>query len=80
MASASTDPAASGPLGLQLLAIGDAEVARQVRQRLQEGTLIDGLVPLDVPLVGVGHSIWSTRASAPPESSSGPCNLRRESW
>ncbi|MDT5014841.1 MAG: hypothetical protein QOD39_1001 [Mycobacterium sp.] len=45
------------PLGLELLAKGDAEVARQVRDRLSAGTLIDGLPPDTVPLIGVGHSM-----------------------
>src|SRR6185312_2658289 len=53
----STDPAASGQLGLELLAAGDAEVARQVREGLRDGDLIDGVSPLAAPLVGVGHSM-----------------------
>ena len=53
----SRDPIASGPIGLDLLAAGDAEVARQVRERLSNGELIDGVAPLSVPLVGVGHSM-----------------------
>jgi pimeloyl-ACP methyl ester carboxylesterase len=53
----STDPAASGPLGLDLLAAGDAEVARQIRKRLRDGCLIDEVPPLTVPLVGIGHSM-----------------------
>lgn len=35
----SADPTASGPVGLELLARGDAEVARQVRERLRRGQL-----------------------------------------
>jgi alpha-beta hydrolase superfamily lysophospholipase len=54
---ASTDPVASGPLGLWLLAAGDAEVARQVRERLSRGTLLAGVPPIVAPLVGVGHSM-----------------------
>lgn len=54
---ASTDPVASGPLGLPLLATGDAEVARQVRERLRLGTLVDDVPPTVAPLVGVGHSM-----------------------
>jgi alpha-beta hydrolase superfamily lysophospholipase len=54
---ASTDPVASGPLGLRLLAAGDAEVARQVRQRLSLGTLVDGVPRTAARLVGVGHSM-----------------------
>lgn len=53
----STDPIASGPLGLELLARGDAEVARQVRARLRSGDLHDAIPAMDVPLVGVGHSM-----------------------
>lgn len=53
----STDPVTSGPLGLELLARGDAEVARQVRERLSRGTLLDGVPPTVAPLVGVGHSM-----------------------
>ncbi|WP_102141955.1 alpha/beta hydrolase [Mycobacterium hubeiense] len=52
----STDPVASGPLGLELLARGDAEVARQVRERLQCGDLHRDL-PTTLPFVGVGHSM-----------------------
>jgi alpha-beta hydrolase superfamily lysophospholipase len=52
----STDPIASGSLGLELLARGDADVARQIRERLQHGDLHDEL-PTTLPLVGVGHSI-----------------------
>jgi len=54
---ASSDPIASGPLGLELLAKGDAEVARQIRQRVQRGELHDDLPPITVPLIGVGHSM-----------------------
>jgi pimeloyl-ACP methyl ester carboxylesterase len=52
----STDPIASGPLGLELLTKGDAEVARQVRERLRRSDLHDDL-PTDLPLVGIGHSM-----------------------
>jgi alpha-beta hydrolase superfamily lysophospholipase len=52
----STDPIASGPLGLELLALGDAEVARQVRERVQCGDLHDEL-PTALPLLGIGHSM-----------------------
>jgi alpha-beta hydrolase superfamily lysophospholipase len=55
----STDPVSSGPLGLELLASGDAEVARQVRRGLQRGNLFDAVPPVDVPLVGIGHSMGS---------------------
>jgi alpha-beta hydrolase superfamily lysophospholipase len=54
---ASTDPVASGSLGLQLLAAGDADVARQVREGLSHGTLLDGVPPTAAPLAGVGHSM-----------------------
>ena len=52
----STDPTASGPLGLELLAKGDAEVALQIRERLRRGDLHPEL-PTALPLVGVGHSM-----------------------
>ena len=52
----SADPIASGPLGLELLAKGDAEVARQVRERLRRGALHQAL-PTALPLIGVGHSM-----------------------
>jgi alpha-beta hydrolase superfamily lysophospholipase len=52
----STDPTASGPLGLELLAKGDAEVARQIRERLRRGDLHQDL-PTSLPVVGVGHSM-----------------------
>jgi len=51
----SSDP--SGDLSLALLADGDAAVAEQVRARLREGTLADGVPPLDLPMIGVGHSM-----------------------
>ena len=52
----STDPISSGPLGLELLAKGDAEVARQIREALRRGDLHQGL-PTTLPLIGVGHSM-----------------------
>jgi pimeloyl-ACP methyl ester carboxylesterase len=55
----STDPVHSGPVGLELLAAGDSEVARLVRARLGDGSLAEGVPPLTVPLVGVGHSMGS---------------------
>lgn len=53
----STDPTELGPVGLQLLAKGDAEVGRQVRERLRCGDLHEDLPPLNAPLIGVGHSM-----------------------
>lgn len=53
----SADPTALGPVGLQLLARGDAEVARQVRGRLRRGELHKDLPPMNAPLIGVGHSM-----------------------
>lgn len=53
----STDPVASGPVGLGLLAKGDAEVAYQVRERLRRGNLHEDLAPTNAPLIGVGHSM-----------------------
>jgi pimeloyl-ACP methyl ester carboxylesterase len=55
----STDPTDSGPLGLELLATGDAEVVRQIRGQSGNGSLIDGLPPVTLPVVGVGHSMGS---------------------
>jgi alpha-beta hydrolase superfamily lysophospholipase len=53
----STDPVSSGMLGLELLSSGDAAVAARVRDGLRSGGLFDGVPPLDLPLVGVGHSM-----------------------
>ncbi|MFO7163094.1 MAG: alpha/beta hydrolase [Mycolicibacterium hassiacum] len=53
----STDPVSSGELGLELLATGDAEVVRQIRSKAAAGTLIGGLAPVSLPVVGVGHSM-----------------------
>lgn len=53
----SSDPTNSGPVGLALLARGDAAVAHQVKSRIAAGTLSEHLPPLDIPLVGVGHSM-----------------------
>ena len=53
----STDPSASRLLGLELLAKGDAEVVRQVRERLLRGELHEDLPSITAPLVGVGHSM-----------------------
>ena len=55
----STDPVSSGPLGLELLATGDAEVVRQIRAKSSDGSLIGGLPPMTLPVVGVGHSMGS---------------------
>jgi hypothetical protein len=53
----STDPAESGLLGLELLATGDAEVARQIRAKCSDGSMADGLPPVELPVIGVGHSM-----------------------
>jgi pimeloyl-ACP methyl ester carboxylesterase len=53
----SSEPRASGDLSLALLADGDTAAADQVRARLRGGTLADGVPPLDVPMIGVGHSM-----------------------
>jgi pimeloyl-ACP methyl ester carboxylesterase len=53
----STDPVALEPVGLELLTRGDAEVARQVRERLRRGELHEDLPPIAAPLIGVGHSM-----------------------
>ena len=55
----SSDPLRSGSLGLRLLAAGDAGAAAQLNARLREGTLVPGLAPMHLPLVGVGHSMGS---------------------
>lgn len=55
----SSDPRRSGNLGLRLLATGDAAVAAQLKAKLQDGALAHGLPPLDLPLIGVGHSMGS---------------------
>jgi alpha-beta hydrolase superfamily lysophospholipase len=55
----SSDPRRSGSVGLGLLAAGDAEAVAQVSARLREGTLLPGLPPLRLPVVGVGHSMGS---------------------
>ncbi|WP_375485265.1 alpha/beta hydrolase [uncultured Mycobacterium sp.] len=55
----STDPVKSGPVGLELLATGDAEVVRQIRAKSADGSLVDGLPATQVPIVGVGHSMGS---------------------
>ncbi len=55
----STDPVDSGPLSLELLSRGDAEVVRNVRRRSAEGCLIEALPPIALPVVGVGHSMGS---------------------
>jgi alpha-beta hydrolase superfamily lysophospholipase len=46
-----------GPAGLELLALGDAEVVRLVRERVLEGTLVAGMPAGELPIVGVGHSM-----------------------
>ncbi|MEE2060110.1 alpha/beta hydrolase [Rhodococcus artemisiae] len=53
----SSDPTNTGPVGLDLLARGDAAVAHQVKERVEAGTLSEHLPPLDIPLIGVGHSM-----------------------
>ncbi|BBZ14863.1 alpha/beta hydrolase [Mycobacterium branderi] len=55
----STDPVDSGPLGLDMLATGDAEVLRQIRAKSVAGTLADGLPAVSLPVIGVGHSMGS---------------------
>ena len=53
----SSDPQRSGSVGLRMLATGDAEAVAQVSARLRDGTLVQGLPPLRLPVVGVGHSM-----------------------
>jgi predicted alpha/beta hydrolase len=45
------------PLRLDHLARGDAAVAAEIRSRVSDGTLHADLPALDVPIVGVGHSM-----------------------
>jgi alpha-beta hydrolase superfamily lysophospholipase len=47
----------NGPAGLELLMRGYADVARQIRERLVAGTLVDGVPAGALPIVGVGHSM-----------------------
>jgi pimeloyl-ACP methyl ester carboxylesterase len=58
----SSDPRASGPVGLELLAACDAEVVRQLQFRARAGTLHDSLPPFDRPAVGLGHSMGAAIA------------------
>jgi len=53
----SSDPTEFGPVGLDVLAHGDAAVAHQVKERVAAGTLSEQLPPLVIPLIGVGHSM-----------------------
>jgi alpha-beta hydrolase superfamily lysophospholipase len=54
----STDPERSGSVDLTLLAKGDVSAAKQVRDQLTQGTLMQSLAPLaGIPLIGVGHSM-----------------------
>jgi pimeloyl-ACP methyl ester carboxylesterase len=55
----SSDPQRSGSVGLRMLAAGDAGAVAQVSGRLRDGTLVAGLPPLRLPVVGVGHSMGS---------------------
>ncbi|GAB1814883.1 alpha/beta hydrolase [Mycobacterium sp. MUNTM1] len=55
----SSDPTDSGPIGLDLLAEGDAEVARQISAKVAEGSLLPDAPPMALPIVGVGHSMGS---------------------
>src|ERR1700743_1515922 len=61
----STDPTALGPVGLELLAKGDAEVARQVRERLRRGELHQDLPPMNAPLMGCGVQITNVYQDTP---------------
>lgn len=45
-------------VGLDVLRDGDIDVVRQIRRRVDDGTLLEGLAPQPgLPLVGVGHSM-----------------------
>jgi alpha-beta hydrolase superfamily lysophospholipase len=54
----SADPLGQN-LSLELLARGDAAVAEQLSSRLRTGSLLSGVPALDLPMVGVGHSMGS---------------------
>lgn len=58
-AGESVDPVASGPLTLELLATGDAAVVREICAGCADASLIDGLPPMSLPVIGVGHSMGS---------------------
>lgn len=47
----------TGNLDLMLLAHGNSEVARQVRDRVRTGTLTPAPLRTDTPVIGVGHSM-----------------------
>lgn len=53
----STDPCRSGPVGMELLARGDAELTRQVRAMAAVGMLGENAAAAQLPIVGVGHSM-----------------------
>lgn len=53
----SVDPPGGGPGGLDLVAAGDAEAARQLRARAAAGSLHPQIAPADLPVVCVGHSL-----------------------
>jgi pimeloyl-ACP methyl ester carboxylesterase len=55
----SSDPRRSGSMGLRMLAAGDAGAVAQISARLRDSTLVPGLPPLRLPVVGVGHSMGS---------------------
>jgi alpha-beta hydrolase superfamily lysophospholipase len=55
----SSDPQRSGSVGLRMLAAGDAEAVAQLSARLRDGTLVPGLPPLRLAVIGVGHSMGS---------------------
>lgn len=53
----SSDLTMTNHVGTELLARGNAAVARQIREMLCSGALVEDLMPVDVPLIGVGHSL-----------------------
>jgi len=54
----STCPADGTPLTMEVMAKVNAVVTEQVRSRLAEGTLVEGMTPHHEPtLVGIGHSM-----------------------
>jgi alpha-beta hydrolase superfamily lysophospholipase len=55
-AGQSTDPRPGRPRNLALLASAGADVVRQVREQVAQGSLAPG-VPVTSPVIGVGHSL-----------------------
>lgn len=52
----SSYPTESGPVSIDMLARGNADVVRQTRMRAEAGSLHADLAPCAVPVIGIGHS------------------------